>query len=51
MAEYMALKESIYTIIHSKQFTSIPTKPIRTQKELLVEQVEHIGLGMNVVYT
>ena len=51
MAEYVALEKSIYKTIRSKPFTSIPTKPTWAQKELLVEEAEHLGLEMNVLYT
>ena len=51
MVEYVALKKSIYKTIRIKPFTSIPTKPTWAQKELLAEEVEHIGLEMNVSYT
>ena len=49
--EYVALEKSIYETIRSKPFKSIPTKPILTQKELLVEEAEQIGLEINVSYT
>ena len=43
MTEYVALAKSIHITIHSKPFTSIPTKPTWAQKELLVEEVDQIG--------
>ena len=50
MAEYVALKTRIYETIRSKLFISIPTKPTWSQKELLVEEAEQIGLDMSVSY-
>ena len=50
MVEYVALEKSIHKTICSKPFTSIPTKPIWAQKELLVEEAEQIGLDMSVSY-
>ena len=47
----MALKKSIYKTICRKPFTSIPTKPTWSQKELFVEEAEHIRLEMSVSYT
>ena len=51
MAEYVALEKSIYKTICRKPFTSIPTKPTWSQKELFVEEAEHIRLEMSVSYT
>ena len=51
MVKCVALEKSIYKTIHSKSFTSIPTKPTWAQKELLVEEAELIRLELNVSYT
>ena len=51
MAKCVAPEKSIYETIHTKPFTSIPIKLIWAHKELLAEEVEQIGLEMNVSYT
>ena len=51
MAEYMAFKKSIYKTTHIKPFTSIPVKPTREQKNILVEEAGQLGLEINVSYT
>ena len=51
MAECATLETSVYDTIRSKPFTSISTKSTWAQKESLVEEVEQIGLDMNVSCT
>ena len=51
MAKCVALEKSIYRLIYSTPFASIPSKLMWAQKELLNEEVKVAALEINVSST